>query len=101
MSWPKVRLILLCAKHMWRIAPVHNLSFLSLLATHVRRVWLPIDCLSGHSLAYMELHLTLAHLFRRFDMTLRDTPDGNMDWKDCTVVLTMGDLKVKIREAKD
>ena len=34
-------------------------------------------------------------------MTLHDTPDESMDWKDCTVVLTMDDLKVKIREAKD
>ena len=59
------------------------------------------DCFPGHSLAYTELYLTLAHLFRRFDMTLHDTPDADMDWKDCTVVLTMADLKVKIREAKD
>lgn len=34
-------------------------------------------------------------------MTLHQTTDADMEWKDYTVVQTMGQLKVKIREAKD
>ena len=53
------------------------------------------------SLAQTELHLTLAHLFRRFDMTIHEITDADMEWKDCTVVLTMDDLKVKFSNVKD
>lgn len=54
-----------------------------------------------HSLAYAELYLTLAHLFRRFDLELYQTTPEDMEWKDVTVPRMRGHLKLLVREAKD
>ncbi len=53
------------------------------------------------SLAYAELYLTLAHLFRRFDLELYQTTPEDMEWKDVTVPRMKGHLKLLVREAKD
>ena len=53
------------------------------------------------SLAYAELYLTIAHLFRRFELELYQTTPEDMDWKDVTVPRMKGQLKVMVREAKD
>lgn len=55
----------------------------------------------GMNLAYAELYLTLAHLFRRFDLELHQTTPEDMEWKDVTVPRMKGHLKLLIREAKD
>ena len=57
--------------------------------------------LIGYSLAYTELYLTLGHLFRRFEMTVHGTSEADMEWTDCGIAQTMGELKVKLREAKE
>lgn len=57
--------------------------------------------LSVYSLAYMELYFVLGHLFRRFEMTLHKTSEADMVWRDRSVAQTMGELKVKLREAKE
>ena len=49
----------------------------------------------------MELYVTLGHLFRRFDMTVHDTSEVDMEWKDRVVADTMGELKVKIKEVSE
>ena len=53
------------------------------------------------SLAYAELYLTIAHLFRRFELELYQTTPEDMDWKDVTVPRMKGQLKVIVRQAKD
>ena len=53
------------------------------------------------SLAYAELYLTLAHLFRRFDLELYETSPEDMEWKDVTVPRMKGHLKLLVREAND
>lgn len=55
----------------------------------------------GMNLAYANLHLLLARLFRRFDMELFETGKEEMEWKDSFVPMTRGHLRVKIREAED
>ncbi|KAL9066115.1 MAG: hypothetical protein Q9161_007773 [Pseudevernia consocians] len=55
----------------------------------------------GMNLAYAELYLTLAHLFRRFDLELYQTTPEDMEWKDVTVPRMKGHLKLLVREAKD
>ena len=52
-------------------------------------------------MAYAELYLTLGQLFRRFEMTLHGTSEADMEWKDYNIAHTMGDLKVKVREANE
>lgn len=54
-----------------------------------------------NSLAYAELYLTLAHLFRRFDLELYQTTPEDMEWKDVTVPRMKGHLKLLVKEAKD
>lgn len=54
-----------------------------------------------NSLAYAELYLTLAHLFRRFDLEFYQTTPEDMDWKDVTERRMRGHLKLLVREAKD
>ena len=50
----------------------------------------------------MELYVTLAHLFRRFDMTVHEsTSAADMEWKDRVVADTMGELKVRVKEADE
>ena len=53
------------------------------------------------SLAYAELNLVLAHLFRRFDLELYQTTSKEVEWKDCYVPVPKGHLKVLVTEAKD
>lgn len=55
----------------------------------------------GMNLAYANLHLLLARLFRRFDMELFETGKEEMEWKDSFVPLTKGHLRIKIRETGD
>ena len=55
----------------------------------------------NNSLAYAELYLTIAHLFRRFELELYQTTPEDMDWKDVTVPRMKGQLKVIVKEAKD
>ena len=54
----------------------------------------------NNSLAYAELYLTIAHLFRRFELELYQTTPEDMDWKDVTVPRMKGQLKVIVRQAK-
>ncbi|MCJ1458009.1 hypothetical protein MMC28_008378 [Mycoblastus sanguinarius] len=58
------------------------------------------NCL-GMNLAYAELNLVLAHLFRRFDLELYQTTSKEVEWKDCYVPVPKGHLKVLVTEAKD
>lgn len=53
------------------------------------------------NVAYAELHLTLAHLFRRFEISNNGTSDADLQWKDCLVTLAKGDLKVMLKETVD
>ena len=53
------------------------------------------------SLAYAELYLTLAHLFRRFDLSLYQTTEKDVEWDDSFVPITRGHLKVLIQRARD
>jgi hypothetical protein len=59
------------------------------------------DSFFPSSLAYAELYLTVAHLFRRFDLTLHDTTAATMEWDDCFTPKTKGHLKVLIKELDD
>lgn len=56
---------------------------------------------AGMNLAYAELRIVLAHLFRRFELSLWRTTSADMEWKDCYVPNTKGPLKVMIKEASD
>ena len=56
---------------------------------------------TGLHLAYAELNLTLAHLFRRFEITNHGTSDADMEWVDCFAPETMGHLKVMLKESVD
>ena len=49
----------------------------------------------------MELYVTLGHLFRRFEMTVHETSEADMEWKDRVVADTMGELKVRVKEADE
>ena len=53
------------------------------------------------NLAYAELYLVVAHLFRRFDMELFETSEWDMEWKDFFTTVFRGHLKVKVGVAKD
>ncbi|MCJ1457018.1 hypothetical protein MMC28_007384 [Mycoblastus sanguinarius] len=55
----------------------------------------------GNNLAYAELYLTLAHLFRRFDLSLYQTTEKDVEWDDSFVPITRGHLKVLIQRARD
>ena len=50
------------------------------------------------SLAYAELYLTLAHLFRRFKLSVHETTDADMVWDDAFSILPRGHLKVLVQE---
>lgn len=55
----------------------------------------------GINLAYATLHLTVAHLFRRFEVkTTGYTTEADMEWKDRFVPQANGRIKgfVKVRE---
>lgn len=55
----------------------------------------------GINLAYAELHLFIAHLFRRFKIENAGTSDQDMEWVDRFSPVTRGYLKVMLRESAD
>lgn len=55
----------------------------------------------GINLAYAQLYLTLAHLFRRFDLQLYETTAATMEWDDCFTPKTKGHLKVLVRKVDE
>ena len=55
----------------------------------------------GSNVAYAELYLTLAHLFRRFDVSNYGTSEADMEWDDCFVPVTRGHLKVMVKDSVD
>ena len=58
--------------------------------------------LTGGSLAYATLHLTVAHLFRRFEIeTTGYTTDYDMDWNDRFVPVPNGRIKGLVKIRKD
>ena len=57
----------------------------------------PRSCI-GINLAYAELYLNFAYIFRKFDMQLYQTNKESMEWKDSFVVTTKGHLRVTLKE---
>ena len=55
----------------------------------------------GINLAYAELHLTLAHLFRRFELSNHGTSEADMQWDDYITPVTRGHLKVTLKHCAD
>ena len=55
----------------------------------------------GMNLAYAELYLVIAHLFRRFEMELFETSERDMEWKEFFKTVFRGHLKVKVGVARD
>ena len=49
------------------------------------------------SLAYSELFVCFAHIFRVLDMELYNTTIDDLEWGDYFAPLTNGHLKVKVR----
>ena len=56
---------------------------------------------TGLNLAWAELYLILAHLFRRFDVSNSGTTEADMRWDDCFVPMTRGHLKVVLGESAE
>lgn len=54
---------------------------------------------TGTNLAYAELYLVTAHLFRRFEIANSGTTDADMEWDDSFALVTRGHLKVTVRES--
>jgi cytochrome P450 len=55
----------------------------------------------GMNLAYAELFIGFAYLFRRFEMERAEgMTDRDMEWHDAFVVATFGHLRVKLREVQ-
>jgi len=55
----------------------------------------------AYSLAYAELYLTIAHLFRKFDISLHEMTAADMEWDDCFVPKTRAHLKAVVREVSE
>lgn len=55
----------------------------------------------GINLAYASLHLSLAHIIRRFEISNAGTTEADMQWDDCFVPVTRGHLMVTVRESAD
>ena len=55
----------------------------------------------GINLAYASLHLFLAHIIHRFEISNAGTTDADMQWDDCGVPKTRGHLTVTVRESAD
>ena len=53
------------------------------------------------NLAYAELYLVVAHLFRRFEMELFETTEWDMEWKDFFTTVFRGHLKVRVDVVRD
>lgn len=49
------------------------------------------------SLAYMELYLTLANFFGRFEMELFETDEKSMEWLDHGAALNASSVKVRAK----
>ena len=49
------------------------------------------------SLAYAELYITFAYVFRKYDFTLNETTEHDMEWHDAFTPATFGHLKVNVR----
>ena len=64
------------------------------------RLWTYAYLSIARSLAYCEIYLTLAHLFRRYDIELFGTMRADMEWKDCMIPKRKGDLKVVLKRAE-
>ena len=92
MSWNEVCCHSLASQPRLFVVPVSKNPHLKFETIHQLNI---------NSLAYAELYLTLAHLFRRFDLELYQTTPEDMDWKDVSVPRMKGHLKVMIRQAKD
>lgn len=60
----------------------------------------PRSCI-GINLAYAELYLSLAYIFRKFDLKAFEMTARDMEWKDNFVVTTKGHLKVKVKKVED
>ncbi|RPB01360.1 cytochrome P450 [Choiromyces venosus 120613-1] len=56
----------------------------------------PRACI-GSNLAWAELYIAFAAVFRRFEMVVHGTSKEDMEWMDCFTPITRGDLKVKMR----
>ena len=54
----------------------------------------------GINLAYAELYLLFAHLFRTLDLSLHDTTAADVDWGDYFIVVTRGHLKVMVERER-
>ncbi|KAJ4359692.1 uncharacterized protein N0V89_000248 [Didymosphaeria variabile] len=56
----------------------------------------------GINLAYVTLHLTVAHLFRRFDVQTEGfTTEADMEWHDCFVTTPAGHIKGLVKRRDD
>lgn len=51
------------------------------------------------NLAYAELYLVIARLYRRFEISNGGTTEADMQWDDCFIPVTRGHLKVTVRES--
>ena len=49
------------------------------------------------SIAYMELYLTLANFFGSFEMTLFETDEKSMEWRDHSTAVNASHVKVKAK----
>ncbi|KAK7753074.1 hypothetical protein SLS62_005024 [Diatrype stigma] len=52
--------------------------------------------LTVHSVAYLELYVVLANLFRRFDMTLYKTDETTVQWKESAAARLCNHVKVTV-----
>ena len=50
-----------------------------------------------NSIAYMELYLTLANFFGSFEMTLFETDEKSMEWRDHSTAVNASHVKVKAK----
>ena len=49
------------------------------------------------SLAYMEIYLTLANIFGRFELELFETDEKSMEWRDHVTAVNMSNVKVRAK----
>ncbi len=45
--------------------------------------------------------MTIAHLFRKFDMSLHEMTAADMEWDDCFVPKTRAHLKAVVRQVSE
>lgn len=55
----------------------------------------------GINLAYAELYLITAYVFRRFDLCNAGTTEADMEWKDTFAIKFKGHLKATVRESAE